>query len=283
MFKNKSKNRRREFLIDQNQTERRAPKKIRNRFLTLIWHTLKLKVLFRHLKASFVLIMALVSMTGFIVFAVFSPYFQIKEITIKRDNSHLDPQSIQAELDSFYGRNMLFITTEEIADHLKEPFPEFRQVRIIENWPDKLELQIIVSPPFINLYNDETANFSVISEDGVVLAQKTDESLRLVKIFGYEKIIQPRQKLTAGENLQKMVHAQTLIENLGLGVKDLHWLIKAREIHVILDVGTQIWLDLEGDIPAQIRKLELASGQIKLAQSQLNHIDLRVPDHLYWE
>ncbi len=277
-------NRKKAFLIESNQKQRHKPKKMRNRFLNVLVRMLFLKQILKLFRASVLLVLLLFGMFGFILFALFSPYFDIQKISVVRDSPHLDVDKIQETLQEFYGENMILFKEQNLKTVLLEGFPEFREIIIREKWPNEIELKIQISPPAFTLLNKETANFSTISADGIVLDQAPTENLPLINIEGYENLIVPRMNFIGREKLEKIQTAKYVAEEeLKLTVKDITYFPKARELHLEIENGTVIWLDFQVDIPAQLRKLELASSKIGLYQKPLTHIDLRIPDHLFWK
>ena len=223
-------------------------------------------------------------MTGFIIFATASPYFDLKKISVVRDSPSLSVEEIERVLNEFYGQNLLFLQHERVRSILREEFPEFREIDITEKWPSELELRITVSPPFLNLLNTETANFSVISLDGVILAENPDENLPVVKVFQHEKPILPRQKFLEKKILERIGEAEELLKTqLGLQINAVHLLYAANEVHFISRGEMAIWIDLALPIKPQVQKLVFAADKIGLHTRFFDHIDLRIPKQVFWK
>jgi hypothetical protein len=151
-------------------------------------------------------------MALFIIFALGSPYFDLKRITVTRDSANLDVSKIELALKDFYGRNLLFFPEEELQEILKQNFPEFQAVALREKWPDTLELKIKISPPIYNLLNTETANFSLISREGIILSLQSEEFLPVIKVYQHEAPIILRESFTTLENLEKIEQIQLLFQ-----------------------------------------------------------------------
>ncbi|MDH3324177.1 MAG: FtsQ-type POTRA domain-containing protein, partial [Candidatus Peregrinibacteria bacterium] len=235
-------------------------------------------------RASFLFGVMFFAMGAFILFAFSSPYFTLKKISVVRDNPNLDVEQVEKSMQDFYGKNMFFLSQQDLSNHLKELFPEFREVKITESWPDELGIQIEVSEPVANVLNVETANFSVISEDGVILTEKSKENLPTIKILQYEKPILPRNKLLEKEVLNKIFLAKNLFENnVKLPVREIRYLYAAREIHLVSENEMVVWIDTQIKIESQIKKLEFAASQIGLYSNLFDHIDLRIPEQIFWE
>jgi len=223
-------------------------------------------------------------MAAFVAFALFSPYFTLKKITVVRDNPNLDASQIEKSLEDFYDKNLFFLPRDQILKKLRSDFAEFREIEISEKWPDGIELKISVSPPFANLLNTETANFSVISEDGVILAESSRKNLPTIKIFQRKKPISPREKFLKKTTLLRIEKSQNFIKNqLKLRLAETRYLTAAREIHLVTEDGAVIWIDAQIEVDPQLRKLELAADEIGLYSKKFEHIDLRIPEQIFWK
>lgn len=275
---------RRELLLEQNQSSRKKPKKLRNKALNFLARFFFLRQLGKLFRASILVSMIFVVMAFFVFFAVFSPYFHLKKISIVRDNPNLDVQQIERSLEGIYGQNLLFLSDSVIREKLFADFPEFRSVEVVENWPSEIELRIVVSPPRFNLLNTETANFSVVSEDGVVLQEEPNEDLPTIKVFQYEKPIQVRQKFLTKRELDKIITAELFLkEETDLPLHATHLLYVAHELHLISRQEMEIWIDLSLPVEDQLRKLLFSRDQIGLSSRNFEHIDLRIPKQIFWK
>jgi|GEM_PF-1181157 hypothetical protein len=282
--RHKSQRHRREFLIDSKPTRTRRTKKVRNRFLNMLSRILLLRQITLLFRTSVIFSVVFSMMTLFIIFALATPYFHLKKVSVVRDNPNLDVAQIEKSLEEFYGKNILFLAHKNVREKLSADFPEFRNISVNENWPSEIELHIKISPPRFNLLNTESANFSVISEDGVILQEEPDENLPVLKIFQYEKPILVRQKFISKEDLDNIEQAENRLEQeikLPLNASHLYW--KARELHLISQGDMAIWIDLSQDIESQMRKLELSAQEIGLYTNRFEHIDLRIPKQIFWK
>jgi len=275
---------RREFLLDQNSDSRKKTKRFRNRILNFFERFLFLRQMGKLFHASAVFSVIFVTMGIFVLFAVLSPYFHLKKISVVRDSPSLDVEQIEKSLSSFYGKNLLFLSDSAIRDKLLSAFPEFRSVDVGENWPSEIELKIVVSPPRFNLLNTETANFSVVSEDGVILYEEADESLPTIKVFQYPKAIKKRQEFLTKEDVKNIAKAEKFLqEDVHLPLRATHLLWTARELHLVSQQEMEIWIDLTTSVEPQLQKLLFSKDQIGLFSKNFYHIDLRIPKQIFWK
>lgn len=284
MQRRRTSRRKRDFLLTSNENARRAKHRVRNpylhAFLRFFW-VRKLLALFRR---SVLLSVALGLMALFVLFAIFSPYFDLEKIEVPRDNPNISPTAVQAAMEEFYGHNLLFLSHADVRIKLYEEFPEFRAIEIHENWPSTLELEIDVSPPFFTLFNQETANFSVVSEDGVILAENLGQDLPVVKILQHPAPLRSGQQFASAQMLKKIQLAeQLLLSELGMRVQERQLLLRAKELHLIIRQDTALWFDLALPIAPQVQKLLLAADEIKLSSENFEYIDLRIPQQIFWK
>ena len=220
----------------------------------------------------------------FTLFAVFSPYFDLKKVEVKRNSPHIDVQAVENLMAEFYGRNLLFLPKDEARELLLKTFAEFRSVTLNEKWPDSLVITIDLSPPFYQILNEHDATFSVISEDGVVLRQEATEGLPLLKLKNYEQPLVAGENFTTPKVLQDITYLRELFaETLKITVGEIRYLPLAYEVHLVSSNGTAFWFDLRADVAEQARKIDLVSDEINLYTQKLEHVDLRIPNQVFWK
>lgn len=277
------RNKRKRYLIDSNQSLSNRKRWGRSRFVHVVIKGFLIKPFSKIFKKSFLLGFLFLGVIGLVSFASFSPYFELKKINIVRENSNIDAQQVEIALKSFYGKNLLTLSQKKIHENLKKAFSAFKSVDIKELWPDAIELQISTYPAAFNLLHQETANFYVIAENGSVLESGADKLLPTIKIMNYTKTITERQQFTTQETLEKITTAQNLLtQNLSLPLKETLFFPNANELHLISKQDMEIWLDLQLPVDLQIEKLEVSANRIGLYSNVLKHVDLRIPDQLFW-
>ncbi len=280
------RSRRREFLIAPRE-EIHQTRKYRNRFLNF----LRTLILVKHWGKRFFRISSLISImlvlvSAFVIIAIFSPYFNLKKISFTAGNPTLNIDKVEKEMEEFYGKNLLFISHTEISNLLKQKFPEFRDVSIKEKWPSEIELKITISPPLANILDTQTADFWVVSEDGIILDHQANESLPIIKMEENEKPLAIQQKLMDGTKLKAILDAKWQEEKeVGLKIKEMDLFFLAEEVHLITNDEISIWIDLNQDVKSQIHKLALGAKKIGLENSKnkFEHIDLRIPNQIFWK
>jgi hypothetical protein len=54
-------------------------------------------------------------------------------------------------------------------------------------------------------------------------------------------------------------------------------------MHLVSDAGTAFWFDLRAEPLQQARKINLVSDEINLYTQALEHVDLRIPNQVFWK
>lgn len=284
MFKKKTFQKRKSFLIDTNFSHRRSGKKVRNVLLNMLYKLRFLRHIFKLFHASILITTICIVMAIFIALSLLSPYFKLKKISFVRDNLLLDITKMETTIEEYYGKNLLFLSDSEITQKLQTQFPEFRKIQIHEKWPSEIEIQVEISPPFLNIFNEETTSFWTLSQDGVALQPSATEKLPTIKLFQHKPIITISQQVIESKAIGDVLAAKKLIEEeLNLKIKEIHLFNISKEFHLITDSETAIWIDLAQDVTQQIRKLKLADESIGLYSKQFVHIDLRIPDQIFYK
>jgi hypothetical protein len=258
---------RQSLLLDSSQKRRTSKKtRIRNKFLNFFAKLIYFKQLKNIFRFSIVIGFIVTLMTLFLIFAIFSPYYNLKKISVDNTNSSIiSRETIQNITNPFLGKNMFFLKKEKIKNSLKTKFPEISEIIISEKWPSEIEIKIKVNPAKYNIFNEKTANFISITNNGITVTKNSTEGLPVIKILQYDKPINLHENIISADWLRKIDLAEDILkQEIKLPIKEIRLLTKSRELHFITNRGTVIWVDLAQSIEAQLKKLILAEGKIKL-------------------
>lgn len=229
-------------------------------------------------------IITCVVMALFISIAVLSPAFRVQRFHVIQKSPFVEITKAEEILEEFKGNNMLFLHKSDIRAALRKEMPELRDVEIEENWPRSLEITIDAAKPKYNIFNTETTNFSTIAEDGIVLAEQSIDGLPVIKIFQHEDVVKKRQQIISPSQLVKINEAEGIMDaELMLPVTAVEVYLAANELHFVSRGGMSIWFDLSRSVSTQLDKLSSAEGRIKLYKENFDHIDLRIPQQIFWK
>ena len=272
--------RRRSLMIETSSHRTSSVRRIRRKLPGFAW-VKKLNLG----KFSNLGVVACVAMALFILVAVLSPLFRVQKFQVIQRSPFVDTSLAETILqEQFRGKNMIFLQKGDIRASLIKEMPELRDIEIKEDWPRSLELTLDASLPKYNIFNTETTNFAVISEDGVVLAEESLDGLPVIKIFQHTDMVKKRQQILSPSQLIKIHEAEGIMDaDLMLPVTAVEVYLAANELHFISRGGMEIWLDLSRSIQTQLEKLISAEGKIKLYKESFDHIDLRIPQQIFWK
>lgn len=275
-----SRARRRALMIETSDMRRQSSvRRLRRKLPMPLWFK---NIPFQHISTWMVVVCA--GMAFFVGVALLSPLFRINIISVERTSPFADPILVEEVLQKFKGKNMLFLRHSDIIVTLAEVMPEIRDVTVKEDWPRSLLIQVGAATPLYNVFNTETANFSVIAEDGIVLADRSIEGLPVIKILQREEPIMLRERVLTQKQLQQIYTAEGILDaDLRLPLEAVEVLLAANELHLISRGEMAIWLDLSYSVEEQLGKLKTAEEQIKLYRDIFDHIDLRIPQQIFWE
>lgn len=285
-MRKKSFQRRKSFLVDSNMSPRKRPKRVRNKFLNTFTKLLAFKNILKWFQLKNIGILLMVCMAGFVIFALGSPYFKLKNINVNRNNPNIDIEQIQTSLESFYGENLLFLSKQSIEGSLRTEFPEFDTITIEEQWPDTISLSLETAPAVFLLINKADATFYSLTEKGIVLPSDTKEpesDLPSIELNQYEKPIQVRTNILTQEEIKFIQETQEFVRTeLKLTPKQTKYLWAARELHIVVHESTELWFDITYSSQEQTQRLLWALDEINFYSRPPQHVDLRIPSQLYW-
>jgi len=220
----------------------------------------------------------------FVAFVFSSSYFTIKKITPSRTNPHLDIIAVQKSLEGYYGKNIIFLSIEDIKTRLIKDFPAFESVEISAQWPDELLVNPQMSESVIIVENDVTKKFSVLSKSGVVLPVPADDSLPKLILKQRESFVDNQEELIQAQYMADIMAIPSFFEeHIETKVVRMEYLEKAEELHLFTPSGTKIMLDMRQNMENQLRLLTYNTGQFMLERDAIEHIDLRIPGAIYWK
>lgn len=283
MRKKNSFRRRKSFLIDSNLAPRKKTKRVRNTFLNTLRKVFLFRSLTKWFQGKFFLLFLLIFMGGFIIFALLSPYFKLKSISVVRNNPNIDVEAIQESLNNFYGENTLFLPKSNMMETLKESFPEFESVVISEKWPDGIQIEVGLSPATFIMLNRSDATFFLLTNEGVLLPKNGEEEFPVIEVFQYERPFIGRHRFIEPKDVRFVEDVLDFVQTeLKLNPKAVKYLWAANELHVVVHEDTELWFDMRVDLEDQTRRLLWALDEINFYSRPPKHVDLRIPSQLYW-
>jgi len=212
-----------------------------------------------------------------IIYTVFfSNFFKITEVIILESNKISTSNLIQkVTLDIKY-QNLLLLKKEIINTRIKNYYPQIKNLKISKKFPNTLQINY---DKFANLAYLEQQELDTIyftlNETGVI-SRSEEKPIELPKIILQGLKLEEGMQVITPQKLNFIVNSINLLKkDLNTNVKNIVYLPKAQETHLILENNTQIWLDMTFDYKQQINKLKFAKPHINL-KNYYQYIDLRI-------
>lgn len=234
------------------------------------------------------LVFLVLVLTTLLFFLILQKLFSIKSVEIKLTQTPcIDKEILKKGLD-VYGKNLIFLESDNISLSLKKKFICVKDVRVSKFLPNKVGINIEGRKSFAkikkwkNIATDSaTISFEqvfnnvadeseyIVDEDGVIFDNKSLSDLLEIYI--------PEQKLELGENVSILK-----IENIKLFIKKLadfgifvNRLIMFGQRSLLFDSNPKIFVKLEENMNLQLASLQLILGEAKINEESIEFIDLR--------
>lgn len=228
------------------------------------------------------------SLTAFLFFLTAQKLFSVKSVEIKLTQTEcIDKEILKNSLD-LYGKNMIFIDSDDIALSLKSKFICIKVVRVSKFLPNKIGINIEGRQAFAKLKrwqtkasDSATISFEqvllksaddsgyIIDGDGVIFAQ--DPYAPLIEIYI------PDQVLATGQNVSKLNIGNiklfiNKLANFGILVNRL---IMFGNRSLLFDSNPKIFINIEENVNLQLASLHLILSEAKINEESIEFIDLR--------
>ncbi len=232
---------------------------------------------------------------------VFFSFFTTQNIRVSRTDFRIDGEDIAEYAQQAYiGKNIFLLRKVSIQSELKKAFPEIATVEIERELPKTLRL-IISTEPVAFRWSCERVKKSIsetgdiiqttesiafyVNRDGRITLPNPDEQEAFLI---YEKApcpneIDRRQQIMSTRTVDEIFAAKTLLaEVLQEPIDRAGYFRDAKEIHLISASNIAFWIDFSTPATEQIEKFRIALTLEPKLKSELDHVDLRVPEKIFY-
>ncbi len=231
---------------------------------------------------------------------LFSPFFNVRQIHIQRQDPRIDPAEVQETLAPLFRERLLLVTKNQIVSMLQAQYPDIDSIEIIKDYPSTLSVKVILEPVVARVIIEdssaselsqsggllETNSFSYITRSGYFVESP-------IKLSGSSPIpilrftdwgIRPQNgtRTILPEFIERIFTARdTLRTEFGLVTLDIILYVRAQEFHIRTN-KTTIWFDLKSPLPLQFQRFRqfLKTLSLDLAKS---YIDVRIQDKIIFK
>lgn len=199
---------------------------------------------------------------------------------------------------------VFFVPTREIQSRILEAYPRIQDASVVHNFPDILSITVKerevwavycvqdignVNAPAseVNIYEVATGSCRLIDTEGVGFAEAPDlRGSLLLRIYGpASKEFTEGQPMYDAESLKKMqVFSESLQAKLSLQLQEVELGSPYDEsITFTTTAGWNILLDKKTDSELAVQNLALVLGKHVANQAELEYVDLRFPNKVFYK
>jgi cell division septal protein FtsQ len=230
---------------------------------------------------------------GLLLFIFFSPVFVIRNIVVL-GNHHLTSSEVRETTDTVLRENsslilpvghIFFLNKDDLTYDLKEKLPLVESVKFDRNFPDTLKVRIRErTPAFIWKAGED---FYYIDPNGYAylkLNSQEAESSNLIILQDQAKIkVEIGQKVVTAsfvDFINELLVSFTPKTKVQIGKIILP--LTTMEIRVLTKEGWQAYFDTTRPANTQLKHLVSALKQVTKPRDQLEYIDLRLKDRIFY-
>jgi len=206
----------------------------------------------------------------------FSNYFKVQEIIIFESKKISQDNLIKKITLDIKNKNIVLLKKEVLEQRIKNHYPQIKNLTIQKKLPQTIHIHYDNFKKLAFLEQKELEiQYFTVNETGVInISQEKPIELPQIILQGLK--LEEGMQIITPHKLNFIVESINLLKKeLNTTVKNIIYLPKAQETHLVLDNNTQIWLDMTFDNKEQINKLKFAKPHINL-KNHYQYIDLRI-------
>ncbi len=236
----------------------------------------------------------LILIVGLVVVIFFSPLFVIRDIVVV-GNYHLLGSDIRSvtnkalkEHSSFIFPigHIFFLDKKEMALDLEKELPLIQEVKFERNFPDILKVRIKERNPVFVW--ESRKHYYYIDRNGYAYLEITAQEKQASRLLSLRDEANIKIELGSKVVTSSFVDfVNTLILNfkprIGVGIKEIILPLTTLEVRVVTEEGWKAYFDTTRSARIQLRYLASVLKQINKPRNQLEYIDLRLKDRIFYK
>jgi cell division septal protein FtsQ len=212
---------------------------------------------------------------------LFSQYLYVETIKISTEQLGTPQLSgnIIDDLSTYKGKNILFVSKDEIIEKIQKGYPEIENIKINKDLPSTIIISFSEYPLIANITNisNESNKKFVINSIGYVVKEDTDDpNLPYIKVKT-DAPLNTESSIIEQDTLDYLLGATSYFEEkFGMQILETEYKVIPREVHLRTEKYFHLWIDIQKPYENQLKKLKKALVKLDIYNSPLEYIDLRI-------
>lgn len=228
---------------------------------------------------------------------LFSPFFDVRQIHIQRQDPRIDPADVQQILAPLFRQRLLLVTKGQVSSYLQAQYPDIESVSMTKNYPSTLSVLIKLEPVVArviiddNDLSEQTQSGGIVGSGSYMYITKSGFFVNSpIKLSGSTPIpilhftdwgLKPQNgtRVILPEFIDSVFTARDILRTeFGLTTVDITLYVRAQEFHIRTN-KTTIWFDLQHPLPIQFQRFRqfLKTFSLDVAKE---YIDVRIEDKI---
>lgn len=229
---------------------------------------------------------------------LFSPYFDVREINIRRGDGRIDIEQAQQALKPLFHERLLFVSRAHVRNLLDPVYPDLDEVEIDKTYPSTLGVLIVLDDIFASVVIDRpggsgatlagsgvVAFHQYVTRNGYLVSSPTE-----VKGGPFQQItltdwaVEPknRTRVFRPDHLKTILLAADILRrDYGLSTIETKYFMRAQEFHISTD-KTELWFDLASPLTEQLQRFRQFLAEASFDDAK-QYIDLRIADTIVYK
>lgn len=226
------------------------------------------KTLSNHTSKKYLLVWLLTIVATYTVLLIISQFISVKNISIEGATE-------VRGIDSYFGKNMLMLSTTDMATLLKSDNPKLQNVIIRKSYPHSLTIVATLKHPSVMLKLAD--GYILLAADGYIL-QKSKENLdsHVPLIHYYQPLFYNHYsvgELFENNDIQTVTHVSRSMMDSGVRVSSID--IASENMIVLHTEEFDVFITSEKDADKQFSEFEYTYKKLKIEGMKFSSIDVR--------
>lgn len=230
---------------------------------------------------------------------VFAPFFDVRQIVIRRQDPRIDLEDIQQSLSPLFKQRLLLVTKSQVHALLAPEYPDIDSIDIAKEYPSTLTVSIYVEPVAAQIVIDDSdvslltqtgttvgsGSYSYITRGGIFVQSpirlRGDTPIPTLRLTDWGIRPQNRTRALPSDFVEQIFAARDALRtDFGLTTRDIAVYVRAQEFHIRTNKVT-LWFDLRSPLSVQLERFREFLKTFSLEQAQ-QYIDLRIADKIIY-